>query len=42
MGQKWKPYIIMGWVLCAAMLIVLAGMGESVTATNLVVMLVRY
>jgi BT1 family len=37
--QKWKPYIIVGWLLCAVMLVVLAGMGPSVSPTNLVVML---
>jgi len=38
-GQKWRPYIIVGWILCAAMLIVLASMGADVTPTNLVIML---
>lgn len=38
-GQKWKPYIILGWGLCAAMLVVLAGLGKNVSPTNLVVML---
>ena len=38
-GQKWKPYITMGWVLCAVMLIILASMGDEVSATNLVIML---
>lgn len=38
-GQKWKPYIIIGWTLCAIMLAVLAGMGENITPTNLVIML---
>lgn len=38
-SQKWKPYIIIGWALCAAMLVVLASMGEDVSPTNLVVML---
>lgn len=28
-GQKWKPYIIIGWALCAAMLVALAFMGEG-------------
>jgi BT1 family len=37
--QKWKPYIIVGWLLCACMLVVLAGMGPSVSPTNLVFML---
>jgi len=38
-GLKWKPYIILGWGLCAAMLVVLAGLGKGVSPTNLVVML---
>jgi hypothetical protein len=38
-GQKWKPYIVIGWVLCAAMLVVLASLGEEVSPTNLVIML---
>mmetsp|Transcript_15892 Transcript_15892/g.39459 ORF Transcript_15892/g.39459 Transcript_15892/m.39459 type:complete len:680 (+) Transcript_15892:521-2560(+) len=38
-GRKWRPYIVFGWILCAAMLIALGGMGQSVTPTNLVIML---
>jgi BT1 family len=39
LGQKWKPYIIFGWLLCAVMLAVLAGLGPNVSPTNLVLML---
>ena len=39
MGRKWKPYIILGWVICAAMLIALGCMGTDVSATTLVIML---
>lgn len=38
-GQKWKPYIIIGWALCALMLVVLAGMGDAVDPVNLVLIL---
>ena len=38
-GYNKKSYIIIGWLLCAAMLILLAGMGSGITATNLVLML---
>ncbi|KAL3915634.1 MAG: hypothetical protein SGILL_005555, partial [Bacillariaceae sp.] len=38
-GRRWKPYIIMGWLLCAAMLVALASMGEDVSPTTLVIML---
>jgi len=38
-GYNKKPYIILGWVLCAIMLVILASMGPAVTATNLVLML---
>jgi len=39
MGRKWKPYIIIGWALCALMLVVLASMGSGVDPVNLVIML---
>lgn len=39
MGRKWKYYIVMGWVLCAAVLVGLASLGEDVSPSNLVVML---
>ncbi|CAB9496879.1 Folate-Biopterin Transporter (FBT) Family [Seminavis robusta] len=38
-GQKWKPYITVGWILCAAALMVLASMGKDVSPTSLVIML---
>ena len=38
-GRKWKPYIVIGWGLCALMLVVLASMGEDVDPVNLVIML---
>jgi len=38
-GRKWKPYIVIGWGLCAAMMVVLAFMGEDVLPTSLVGML---
>jgi len=34
-----KPYIIIGWILCAVMLIILAFMGVNVTSKSLVLML---
>jgi len=38
-GQKWKPYIVLGWAMCAMMLVVLASMGKAVSPTYLVIML---
>lgn len=38
-GQKWKPYIVVGWAMCAIMLAVLASMGPNVSPINLVIML---
>lgn len=39
LGRKWKFYIVLGWLLCAAVLVGLASMGEDVSPSNLVVML---
>ena len=39
LGYKKKSYVVLGWLLCAIMLIVLAGMGSGVSPTNLVLML---
>jgi MFS family permease len=38
-GQKWKPYIILGWAVCACMLVILASLGEDVSPVHLVIML---
>lgn len=38
-GLKRKPYIISGWILCCAVLIALASMGDGVSPVNLVLML---
>ena len=38
-GYNKKSYIIIGWLLCALMLILLAGMGSGVSSTKLVLML---
>jgi MFS family permease len=38
-GQKWKPYIVLGWAVCACMLVVLASLGEDVSPVHLVIML---
>merc|ERR1740139_424743 len=39
MGYHKKPYIVLGWVLCAAILVVLAITGENISSINLVIML---
>lgn len=39
LGRRWKYYIVMGWILCAAVLIGLASMGDDVSSNNLAVML---
>lgn len=39
LGYNKKSYIILGWLLCALMLILLASMGSGVSSTNLVLML---
>jgi len=39
LGRRWKGYIISGWIICAAMLIGLASMGNLVPPTQLVLML---
>ena len=39
MGRTKKPYIIIGWALCAAMLVVLGSMGDNITPIHLVIML---
>ena len=38
-GRRWKWYIVLGWILCAACLIGLASMGADVAPINLVIML---
>ena len=38
-GRRWKWYIVLGWMLCAACLIGLASMGADVAPINLVIML---
>ena len=38
-GYKRKPYIVFGWVFCAAVLIALAKEGNDVDPSNLVIML---
>lgn len=38
-GQKWKPYIVLGWAVCALMLVILASLGEDVSPVHLVIML---
>ena len=38
-GRRWKWYIVLGWILCAACLIGLASMGSGVSPINLVIML---
>jgi len=37
--QQWKPYIVLGWLLCAMVMIILASMGNSVDPIMLVIML---
>ena len=38
-GRRWKWYIVLGWILCAACLVGLASMGADVAPINLVIML---
>ena len=35
--RRWKWYMVLGWVLCAAVLVGLVSMGEDISPTNLVV-----
>eukprot|EP00957_Ditylum_brightwellii_P007848 594160-Ditylum_brightwellii.AAC.1 len=39
MGLKRKPYIILGWILCASFLVCLAYQGNDITSRHLVLML---
>lgn len=39
LGRKWKFYIILGWILCAAVLVGLASLGDDISPSRLVVML---
>lgn len=39
LGRKWKFYIILGWMLCAAVLVGLASLGDDISPSRLVVML---
>lgn len=38
-GRRWKWYIVLGWILCAACLVGLASMGADVAPINLVIVL---
>ena len=39
LGWKRKPYIALGWILCAIFLIILASAGDDITSRHLVLML---
>jgi len=39
LGYKKKSYIVLGWLLCAMMLVILASLGKDVSASSLVFML---